>query len=167
MRAEKWIYTLPVRLRSLFRRREVDQELDEEFRYHLERKTAENIVEGMTPEEAKRTAVLGIGGIEKREEESREARRVTWLQDLLQDFRFGLRMLRKAPGFTTVDALTLTLGIGVNTAIFSMADALVLRPMPVYPPNKIASLTSHDKPEGHSNRFSYPDFEDIHGETAA
>jgi hypothetical protein len=90
MRPERWIYTIPLRLRSLFRREWADWELDDELRDHVERKTEEYVARGLAREEARRMAVLEMGGIEKRKEECRDARQVNWIQDLIQDLRCGL-----------------------------------------------------------------------------
>ena len=162
MRAERWIYKLSLRLRSLFHRQEADEELDEELRDHIEMKTQQYIAQGMTPQEARRAAVLEMGGVEKRKEECRDARRVTWLQDLLQDIRFGFRMLRKSPGVTAVVVIALALGVGANTAIFSVVNGFLLRPLPVPSPEQITVLAiqQKDAPVG-SSGFSYPEFVDF------
>src|SRR5207237_8771245 len=99
MRPEHWLFTISLRLRSLFRRAQADQELGDELRDHLERRTEEYVARGMTQEEAHRRARIDLDGIEQTKEKCREARRVNWIQDLVQDLRFGLRFFRKSLGF--------------------------------------------------------------------
>jgi predicted permease len=137
MRPEHWLYTIPLRVRSLFRGAQADQELDDELRDHLERKTEEYLGQGMTQEEARRRARLDLGGIEQTKEKCRDARRVNWFQDLVQDLRYALRRLRMAPAFTSATILTLALGIGATTSIFTLVHAVLLKSLPVTNPGDL------------------------------
>jgi predicted permease len=140
MRPEHWLFTIPLRLRSLFHWAQEDQELDDELRDHLERRTEEYVSKGMAPEEARRRARLDMGGIEQTKEKCRDERRVNWIEDFVQDLQFGLRILRKSPGFTAAVVLTLAVGIGATTAIFTLIDAVMLRALPVAKPSQLYRL---------------------------
>ncbi len=140
MRIKHWFYTVPLRLRSLLRRAQVEQELDEELRYHLERQVEENIAKGMTPEEARYAALRAMGGVERRKEECRDMRRVNLIENTLQDLRYASRALRRSPGFTAVAILSLALGIGANAAIFQLLNAVRLRSLPVAKPQELAEV---------------------------
>ncbi|HMG33233.1 MAG TPA: ABC transporter permease [Blastocatellia bacterium] len=145
MRFEHWFYTLPMRLRSLFRRSRVEDELDEELRYHLERQIEEDIANGMTAEEARRAALRAMDGLEQRKEECRDMRRVRFIEDLFQDFRFSLRMLSKQPIFSSASLLTLALGIGANTAIFSVINGVLLRPLGFSDPDRLVMIWTDNR----------------------
>src|SRR5215510_1881376 len=165
MRLKHWLYTAPLRLRSLFRHAQVEQELDEELLYHIERQIEENIAKGMTPEEARYAALRAMGGVERRKEECRDTRRVRVIEDLIQDLRYGLRTLRKSPGFTAVAVLSLALGIGANTAIFSLVDPILLRLLPVKDPEQLVVLNAVDQRGKESPWFSYPMYEQLRART--
>jgi predicted permease len=132
-----WFYTLPLRLRSLLKRNQVEQELSEELRYHLEQKTRDYLTADLTLEEAHRKALREFGGVELSKENCRDSRSVNFLETLAQDMRFAFRMLPKSPGFTAVAILTLALGIGASTAVFSLVEAILLKPLPYPNPDRI------------------------------
>jgi predicted permease len=165
MQPEKWIFTIPLRLRSLFQRRAVEHELDEEMRDHLESQTRQHISEGMGPAEARRTAISELRVLERSKEDCRDTRRVNFIENLAQDIRFGLRMLRKSPGFTATAVLTLALGMAANSMIFSMVDWLILRPLPIQSPEQVTYLGFSQGTGNADTRFSYPEFRDIRSQT--
>jgi len=140
MRPSHWFRTLPLRLRSVLRRGQVERELAEEFQYHLDMKIEEFIAAGTPPEEARYAALRAMDGLEKRKEECRDVRRVRWFDELRQDVGYATRILAKSPGFTIMAVLMLALGIGANTAIVSAIDALVFRPLPFGEIDRLVSI---------------------------
>ena len=136
----KTVRSLIHRLRGLFRKEQLDRDMRDELAAHLEMHIADNVRAGMSPEEARRAALMQLGGMEQTKESMRERRSVPLLETVLHDVRFGLRMLRKSPGFTAVAVLTLALGIGANVAIFTLINGLILRPLPYPQPDRVVQV---------------------------
>jgi macrolide transport system ATP-binding/permease protein len=170
---------LSKRLRSLFSRSAQEQELGDELRFHLETKIDENVAAGMSPDEARYAALRAFGNSGLKREEARTMWGWIWIEHFLQDLRYGLRAMRQAPGFTAVAVLSLALGIGANTAIFSLIDAVLLKTLPVQDPQELVAMDWHSMgwPDvmnglsGNMNRtpggsmnspsFSYPMYEQL------
>ena len=164
MRIEHWWFKLPLRLKSIFRRRRVEDDLDEELRFHLEHKIEEGLAEGLSPEDARFRALRAMGGLDQKKEEIRDARRVHGLTDFVDDVRYAVRSLRRTPGLAAFVVVTIALGIGMTATPFSMLDALVFRPYPVPRPGEVVTLVGTSR-DSAFDPFSYREFHDIRDRT--
>lgn len=144
------------RLRALLRVSAVERELDDEIRFHLDRETQKYMKSGMTTEEAARRARFSLGGLEKIKEESRDARGIMPVENFVRNLRIGIRVLSKSPGFAIVAILSLGLGIGANTAIFQLQDAVRLRMLPVKDPQQLVDIQMPDMKAARGNFQRYP-----------
>src|SRR6185437_4833793 len=154
--------TLMRRFAALFRRKQLEQELDAEVRSHLEMAVETNLRRGMSAEEARREALRGFGGVEQTKEIYRDQRGLPMIETTLQDLRFGLRILRRSPGFSVLAILCLTLGIGANAAVFSWVEGILFRPYPaVSHQERLLALGGTERGEAGGTPLSWPDFVDL------
>jgi putative ABC transport system permease protein len=145
----RWIHKVGHRLGSVFAKAKAETELSQELDFHLQRQMEENIARGMSVEEARCAALRELGGLSQVEEQCRESRGVSWLERAIQDLRFALRTWRRNPGFTLLLIVTLALGIGANTAIFSLVNGILLRPLPFPHPEELVNAAyTGPVPEG-------------------
>jgi putative ABC transport system permease protein len=154
------------RFAALFRRDQLDADLNAEIVSHLDEAIADNLKSGMSPQEARRRALIAFGGPQQAKENHREARSLPIFETFVQDARFALRILRKSPSFTLVAILTLALGIGATTAIFSVVYGVLLRPLPFHNPQQIVRVWEQNE-TGDRMRFADPNFEDVRAQNHA
>src|SRR5215813_4416090 len=156
----EWFNILMARLRALFRRESVLRDIEEELRVHVEMETETNIKRGMAPDEARARALKSFGDLSRNTELGYDIRGGGWLETLWQDLRYGLRMMLKNPGFATIAVLTLALGIGANTAIFSVVNVLLFKPLPYPDSERLMQLYKFNTArERESPMWEYPKFE--------
>jgi hypothetical protein len=145
------------RLRSIFRRGAMERELSAELQFHYDRQVARLVEMGIPPDEARRRARFAMGGVDQVKEECRDARGVSALESTLRDLQYSVRQLRKNPGFATVVVISLALGIGANTAIFTLVNAVLLRSLPVAEPEQLHFVIRY-QPTGTSRGYGHDEF---------
>jgi predicted permease len=147
---------------SLFRRGKFESDMSDEFAFHIEARTRDLVAKGLSPEEGARTARLEFGAVPRYSDECRTSHRLHWADDAIHDFRYAARALRRSPGFTATALISLTLGIGLNVAVFSIFESLLLRSMPVYHPSEVVFV---ERSSGISH--SFPAYRDLRDNTRA
>lgn len=139
---DRWRHMLPLRWRSLARRQSVERDLDDEIRYHIETEIDRLTATGVDRDEARRLALSRLGGVDAVKERCRDARGVTFVETMAADVRYAVRALRRSPAFAAVAILTLALGIGANAAVFSLADGILIAPLPYAQADRLVAVTA-------------------------
>ena len=162
MSIERLLRIVQLRFRSIVHRADVERDLDDELRYHIECQIGENVRQGMSPDAARTAAMRSFGGFEYQKEQARDRRGTRWLEDVIGDVRYSLRSLRRAPGFASAVVLALGLGIGANTAIFSVVRGVLLKPLPHRNGDRLVYIRhSMDGSGGREVLFSVPEIRDF------
>lgn len=146
-RKKSWLDSLRrtmARVGAFFRKEPLDRELEEEVASHIAMATEDNLRNGMSPEEARRKAMVKFGGVEQAKERQRDSRGLPWLETLLQDLRYTVRTLGRDRGFATIAILILALGIGANVVVFSVVNTILLRPLPFYDPSRLVWIAPRE-----------------------
>ncbi len=133
----RWLRRMILRLRTLFQRDRIERELEEEFQFHIEQRTEMEMARGLSRQEARFAALHAMDGMEQHKEECRDMRRVNYIDDLLRDLRYAGRNLRRSPGFATLTIVIMALGIGGNTAVFSLVNQILLHPPGISEPQRV------------------------------
>ena len=167
----RWFRQMTLRLRTLFQRNRVECELEEEFQFHIEQRMELEIGKGLSSEEARSVALRAMDGVLQRKEECRDMRGMNYIDDLLRDLRYASRNLRRSAGFAALAVLIMALGIGANTAVFSVVNAVLLKPLSYRDPDRIVALsnilTTGEAPTALSKQISIPDFQDWHDQSSS
>jgi predicted permease len=154
----RWFDRLRLRFRSLLWRERVERELDQELSFHIDELTRQQIERGVPAGEARAAALRQFGGVAQLQEACRDQRRMRWIEDSVHDLRYAIRLFAKSPGFTAVALLSLALGIGANTAVFSLLETIALRKLPVHEPGGLVQIVGTDG-KGTQGSFSYPSYQ--------
>src|SRR6266853_5205511 len=152
-------------IKALWHRRELDRQLDREMQFHIDQQTEDLIAAGMNREEARRRSMVAFGGRDVFKEQCRDESGVRWIEDMWRDLGYGVRLLRGSPMFTLVAVLSLALGIGANTAIFSLLDTVMLRSMPVVEPERLVEIMRYHPSYSGRSTLSHPLFEQLRTES--